>query len=77
MTPQNQIDNNTAEKLNLIGLRLATLKSTLELLLYCFENEAYSSNFGELHCFGEILNEYLIKTKKLYNDIEIELDVYR
>lgn len=77
MTQQNQIDNKTAEKLNLIGLRIATLKSALEFLLYCFESEIYFDSPAELYYVGTILNEYVAKTKALYHDIENELNVYR
>jgi len=68
-----KLDETTADKMDIIGCRLFTVNSALELLLYCIEHEIYSQNFCELYSFGTIFQEYFIETKKMYNDIEEEL----
>lgn len=54
--------------------RLWTFQYCFSLFLFCIENEIYRDTKSEIHCFGEILKEYLAETKKKYNNIENHLE---
>ncbi len=68
-----KLDKAIADKMDMIGCRLFTLRAGLNLLLYCVEGEIYSENTYEIHSLGLMIQEYFLKTKTLYNEIEEEV----
>lgn len=70
-----KLDRETVDTMNAISGRLFTLKSGLELFLYCYEGEICSKQTSEIYSFGMMLQEYFLKTKQMYNEIEQELGI--
>lgn len=61
------------EKLEEYSCRMFDLEHIIKFYVHCQINEVWSESRIELYSFGNMLQEYTEKSKKMYYEIEQEL----